>query len=127
MSVLVQLVQRRVGRRAIGAAADLQDVLGGISLGELEVVDRPRLDAAHAGAGGEAVALGLLEIVDSDVDLAATGEVQLRPVLDAVRALVALPLNRLVVLVVEEDAILRATVSDAALPRAAFGRKVFPA
>ncbi len=52
------------------------------------------------------VVLGLVKVVDRDVDLAAAGEVPLGAVLDVGRALVAVPLDRLVILVVEQDDVL---------------------
>ena len=76
--MLDKLVQRRVGRRAVGAAADLQDVLRGVTLGQLEVVDRPRLHATDAGAGREAVFLAMngfeVEAVDDNPDILARAE-----------------------------------------------------
>ena len=48
-----ELVQRRVGRRALRRIAELQDVLGGVLRAEVEVMRRPFLDGPHAGAGRE--------------------------------------------------------------------------
>ena len=50
-----ELIQRRVGRRTVCGAADLQHMLCSIFRDQTELMDRKFLDGAYAGAGNKIV------------------------------------------------------------------------